>query len=113
MNKWKVAFFISLTITILTILGTGYIVLTNTILSGHCYDKMITISEDLENISKAIQNKANTIDEFDRELEKNNSGHYTDKEHNIINLQIAAIIFDNKGRFVKIETYQLNKNQVE
>ncbi|MBK7634265.1 MAG: hypothetical protein IPJ13_08160 [Saprospiraceae bacterium] len=46
---------------------------------------------------RPYKNKANTIDEFDRELEKNNSGHYTDKEHNIINLQIAAIIFDNKG----------------
>ena len=106
MNKWKVAFFISMTFSILTIIGAGYIVLTNTILSGNNHDRLQTITMDIENISKAIQNNASTIDEFDIELEKNNSGHSTDKEYNIIRLEIAAIIFDNKGRFVKIETYQ-------
>ncbi len=106
MNKWKIAFFISLSTTLLTILGTGYIVLTNTILSGHNSDNLLIITEDIENISKAIQNKANTIDEFDKELNKANSGHWTDRKNNIIKLQIVAIKFDTNGNFNMIETNQ-------
>jgi hypothetical protein len=94
MNNWKIAFFISLTITMLTMLGAGYIVLTNTISSGHNYDNLITITEDIENISKAIQNQANTIDEFDSALKKANSGHWTNREIKIIQLQIVTINFD-------------------
>jgi hypothetical protein len=111
MNNWKIAFFISLTITMLTMLGTGYIVLTNTISSGHNYDNLITITEDIENISKAIQNQANTIDEFDKELTKANCGHWTDREIKIIQLQIVTINFDKNGAFEMIETHQRNKYQ--
>jgi hypothetical protein len=105
MTKWKTAFFVSMTITLLTVIGCGYITVTNTLLSGHNYDNLLTLTEDLDYISKAIQHKANTIDEFDTQLEKANAGHWTDKENNIIRLQIAAILFDTNGKFDKIETY--------
>jgi hypothetical protein len=109
MTKWKIGFFISLTITLLTVLACGYIILTNTLSSGHNRDNLITLTEDIEHISTAIKNRANTIDEFDRELRKDNSGHWTDKENNIIRLQIAHILFDSDGKFKKIETYFLNQ----
>ncbi|MFN7260081.1 MAG: hypothetical protein ACK5TU_09310 [Cyclobacteriaceae bacterium] len=104
MNKWKVAFFISLTITILTILGAGFIVLSNTILSGHSYDNLITITQDMEKISRAVQNGAHSIDEFDRELEKIDTGHNTDREYHKISLQILSIVFDDKNQFKGIKT---------
>jgi hypothetical protein len=111
MRSWKIAFFVSLTIMLLTIIGAGYIVLTNTILSGHNYDNLITLAEDIEHISKAIQNKANTINEFDKELQKCDAGHWTDKENNIISLQRAAVLFDSDGKFAKIETYYLSNKE--
>ncbi len=111
MTKWKIAFFVSLTVTLLTVITCGYIVLANTVLFGHNYDNLITLTEDIDHISKAIQNKANTIDEFDRELERDNAGHWTDKENNIISLQIAAILFDSEGRFEKTQTYHLERKR--
>lgn len=73
--KWKIAFLVSLFINLLLVLGTAYIIFINTMTSGHCYDNLIIISEDLNNISNAIENKAYTIEEFDKELKKMNTGH--------------------------------------
>ncbi len=110
MNKWKLAFFISLSVTILTILGAGYIVLTNTLISGNCYDNLISITEDIEHISKAIKNNAKTIEQFDKELKKQNSGHWTDAENKILQLQIVTIEFDKNGDFEMIDTNQRNSS---
>jgi septal ring factor EnvC (AmiA/AmiB activator) len=108
MNKWKLAFFISLSVSILTLLGAGYLVLTNTIVSGNNYDNLITITEDIEHISKSVKNNAKTIEEFDKELKKQKSGHWTDTENNIIQLQIVMIEFDKNGDFEMIDTNQRN-----
>ena len=104
MTKWKVAFFISLTATLLTIAVATYVVLNNALSTGHSKDNVIILAEDIDHISKAIRNGANTIDEFDNELQKDNAGHNTDKELNIIRLQIATITFGPDGKFDKIET---------
>lgn len=111
-KKWKVAFFVSLAINVLLVAGTGYIVLINTLASGHNYDNLITIKEDLNNISTAIQNGAHTIDEFDKELKEANAGHWTDKDKNFITLQIVHLLFDDNDNFTKIETYYLD-NKIE
>ncbi len=110
MIKWKIAFFASLTITLFTIVVCSYIVLTKTLASGQNYDNLIVLTEDIEQISKAIQNRANTIEEFDREFQNGSVGHWTDKEQNFIKLQIAAILFDSDGKFEKIETYYLSNS---
>ena len=104
MTKWKVAFFISLTVTLLTIAVAAYVVLSNALATGHRRDNLIILAEDIDHISKAIRNRANTMDEFDTELQRDNAGHNTDKKSNIIRLQIAAIMFDRAGKFDKIET---------
>ncbi len=109
--KWKVAFFISLTINVLVVAGGTYILLMNTLVSGHNYDNLITVTEDLDNISDAIQQGAYTIGEFDSELKKVHAGHWTDKEVNLISLQILGLIFDDQGSFTKIETYYMNNHK--
>jgi hypothetical protein len=105
MNKWKVAFFVSMAFAILILMGTVYLLLSNTITSGHNYDNILTIAEDIDNISKAIQKKANTIHEFDKELSRIDAGHGVDTIYNTIHLQIALIIFDEEGKFERIKTH--------
>lgn len=112
-RKWKLRFLISLTINLLLMVGTGYIILVNTLSSGHNYDNMLIISEDLENISVALQKGANTIEEFDRELQKTDTGHWTDKENQLIKLQIVHLLFDDQDHFKSIETYSLKRENEE
>ena len=106
-KKWKIAFWISLSFNIVLLVGGAFILLANTISSGHNYDNIITITEDLNNISKAISKKAYTIDQFDNELTKSNAGHWTEKENKLIRFQIINLLFDDNGDFKKIETYYL------
>ncbi|WP_347839951.1 hypothetical protein [uncultured Draconibacterium sp.] len=109
-KKCKIAFWVSVCINITLIFGGAFIVVANTISSGHNYDNLIIITEDLNNISKAISNNAHTIGEFDTELSRIKAGHSTDKEHNLISLQIVHLIFSSDGEFEKIETYYLEEN---
>jgi hypothetical protein len=70
LNKWKMAFFVSVGFTVIILIGAVYLLVGNTITSGINYDNNLTISEDIDNISKAIRKKAYTIKEFDKELLK-------------------------------------------
>ncbi len=106
-KKWKIAFWVSLSINMVLIVGGAFIITANTITSGHNYDNLITVTEDLNNISKAISRKAFTIDEFDSELTKIKAGHFTDKENSLIIFQIVHLLFNPDGEFNKIETYYL------
>lgn len=108
-KKWKIAFWVSLCINVTLIVGGAFIIIANTITSGHNYDNLIVITEDLNNISKAISNNAHTIDEFDNELTRINAGHFTDKENNLISFQIVNLIFNSDGEFEKIESYYLEQ----
>ena len=105
MNKWKIAFLISTITGLLVIIGVAYIVFSNTLVSGHCKDNEIIVAEDLEQVSIAISAGARTIDEFDKELEKINTGHWTEKEYQTIRLKVVHLIFDENGNFKRIETY--------
>jgi hypothetical protein len=82
-------------------MSSGYVVLTNALSSGHCHDNLVVINEDISSISVAIKEGARTIEEFDRELSANNTGHWV--ENNTIRLQIAIVIFDKEGRFERID----------
>jgi len=106
-RKWKIAFLISLTINFFLIIGGGYFLFVNTLTSGNSYDNLITITQDLNKISKAIKTGANTIDEFDAELHNSETGHWTDRENNLISFQIVHVLFDKNGNFEKIETYMI------
>ncbi|WP_040397986.1 hypothetical protein [Cesiribacter andamanensis] len=102
MNKWKIAFIIMLTISVVVIVMAAYFVFTNTLSSGNCKDNQIVISEDLEFTSKAISKGASTINEFDKEFQNMNAGHWTEVDNQIIRLQIVKLIFDKDGKFEKI-----------
>ena len=92
-------------------IGTAYVILINTLASGHNYDNIITITQDINNISSAIQEGAHTIDEFDIGLKKVNAGHWTDKENKLITLQIVHLLFDDQNNFTKIETTYLDNKK--
>jgi len=83
------------------VVASAYIVLSNTVTSGHCRDNLAIIKEDISSVSLAIQNGAMTVEEFDKELSAINIGHHID--NNTIRLQIAVITFDMDGRFEKID----------
>lgn len=100
MNNWRIAFLVSLALLLAVVVSSGYIVLSNTVTSGHCYDNLAIINEDISYVSSAIKDGAKTIHDFDRELKVINCGHSI--EDNTIRLQIAIIIFDNKGHFERI-----------
>jgi hypothetical protein len=68
MKKRKSTFVISITFSIILIIASTYIVLTNTISNGHCKENELIRKEDIANISEAISNGAITIDQFDKEL---------------------------------------------
>lgn len=105
MNKWKVAFIVSSTLLLIVIVTASYIVFASTLTSGHCKENQMIIAEDLDNISVAISEGAKTIEQFDKSLNELKVGHSVEKERNLIRLQIVHLLFDENGRFDKIETY--------
>jgi hypothetical protein len=105
MNKWKTAFIVSFTLLLIVIVSASYIVLTNTLTSGHCKENQMIIAEDLDNISLAISEGAFTIEQFDQKLKELNVGHSMENESNLIRLQVVHLLFDKNGNFDKIETY--------
>lgn len=103
MNKWKTAFIISTSITLLVIATGAYVVFANSLTSGHCKDNQLIINEDINHVIKAFSNGAETIEQIDSELTQLNVGHWTEIEFNQIRLQIVILQFDKSGKFQSIE----------
>lgn len=101
--NWKTLFITSLILNVALVIGGSYLVFSLALTSGHSHENLLIVEDDMKCVSKALENKAKSYEEFCDQLTRQNCI-YESKKNQFIRLTLVRLVFDEKGNLTRIET---------
>lgn len=104
-KKWKTAFFICLFLLLGTIGLCGFIVIQNTILSGHSWDVLHELEADIEIASTLMKDDFKSYEKIDKHLSKlREVGYAPSSDKSNIRLTHLKLLFNKNGQWIGMTT---------
>lgn len=103
-NKWKIAFLLTFGVLILTILASGYLLLSNTLTSTHTSDVLLDLENEIEITSKLLEAGVYDLEGADEKLSEMKIGYSISSDKSNISFSKLKLLYNKEGKLVGMTT---------